>query len=81
MKLFVRYIVIINLALLLSWIAYTIIYEIVEYLYPSKRFDAEGHPNFVMPTFAIFCGLIISFITFILATIWMNKIFINKFEN
>jgi hypothetical protein len=75
MKTVIRYIISISFALLASWIVYILTFEIVEYINPSKRYNANGNPEFVMPTFAIFCGLITSLTIFILTTIWVYKIF------
>ena len=78
MKVLLRYIITITLALFASWLMYIIAFEITEYIMPSERYNANREPEFVMPTVAIFNGFIASVITFILSTIWMNKIFKNK---
>ncbi|WP_165396078.1 hypothetical protein [Flavobacterium sp. J27] len=56
MKTFIRYTISISFTLLASWIVYIKTFEIVEYINPSKRFNANGNPEFVMPILAILCG-------------------------
>ena len=80
MKVLLRYIITITLALFASWLMYIIAFEITEYIKPSERCNANGEPEFVMPIVAIFNGFIASVITFISSIIWMNKIFKNKFN-
>ncbi|MES2545067.1 MAG: hypothetical protein V4548_09300 [Bacteroidota bacterium] len=79
MKRIIRYIFSIVIALLASLISYRITFEIVEDIQPSKRYDATGHPEFVMPIGAILWALIISFVTLILIIVWMNKYLKNKY--
>lgn len=78
MKRLIRYLFSFVVALLASWISFRVTFEIVEYINPSKRYDAIGHPEFVMPIGALLCALIISFVTLILIIIWMNKYLKNK---
>ena len=80
MKLLLRYIITITLALSVSWIMYIIAFQITEYVMQTERYNANGEPEFVMPTAAILNGFIVSIIAFISSTIWMNKIFAKKFN-
>jgi hypothetical protein len=76
-----RYIFSFVIALFASLISYRVTFEIVEYIQPSKRYDANGHPEFVMPIGALLWAVIISFLAFILIVIWMNKYLKNKYRN
>ena len=76
-----RYIFSFVIALFASLISYRVTFEIVEYIQPSKRFDTNGHPEFVMPIGAILWAVIISFLAFLLIVIWMNKYLKNKYRN
>ena len=78
MKKPIRYLFSFVVALLASWISFRVTFEIVEYINPSKRYDATGHPEFVMPIGALLWALIISFVTLISITIGMNKYLKNK---
>ena len=81
MKRTIRYIFSFVIALLASLISFKVTFEIVECIQPSKRYDVNGHPEFVMPIGAILWAVIISFLTLILIIISMNKYLKNKYLN
>lgn len=78
MNIIIRYSISFILALLASWIVFRVTFEITEYLNPSKRYDTNGHPEFVMPIGALLWSSLTSLITLISMTIFANKVLKNK---
>ena len=67
MKVFVNYFITLTLTIFLSYCIFRITFEIIECILPSKRFNLNGEPEFVMPTVALLVGFITSIIFFILS--------------
>lgn len=62
------------IGLTLSFTVFYLTFVLVEYIEPSKRYDQNGHPNFVMPTLALLWSILTSTTTLIFATMKAIKL-------
>ncbi|SEQ13700.1 hypothetical protein [Flavobacterium urocaniciphilum] len=59
---------------------YLITFLFIEYVMPSKRYNENGEPEFVMPTLAILGGFIIAILVFIFTSRKLNTMLKNKVD-